>query len=411
MVRCNVKQNMENVGTVERLIRNQNLNVENRRGVKPLCLAVEKDNERITSLLIQNGANVNYPKGLLKTAVEHGNERMVELLLQNQVNVNSVDSLGETALHFASYKGYEKIVEKLLKKGANVNLEDVSGKTALHQAASFGREKVAELLLQNGANINQKDTQGKTALHFAAEHGHTKVVDLLREKGADINVVDNRGKTAAESTATLTTKKVLRNEIKKIISTMTAEDRLKQSASITSQILSMAIFMRSKRVSVYLSTESEVSTKEILNAMFAQGKEVFVPTYAGSTMKMVKINDIADYESLPLTKWNIKQPRASDSRENANLTGGLDLVLLPGVAFTKNGGRMGHGMGYYDKYLQGLFEACPSRVAPSEWRSNLDKKLKEGKTALIGLAFKQQMVDEVPIDVTDILLDVVVTSE
>lgn len=87
------------------------------------------------------------------------------------------------------------------------------------------------------------------------------------------------------------------------------------------------------------------------------------------------------------------------------------MIFLPGVAFTKNGSRMGHGMGYYDKYLQRLFDECPHRVAPPEWRSNLGKKVTERKTVLIGLAFKQQMVDEVPIDETDILLDTVVTSE
>lgn len=87
------------------------------------------------------------------------------------------------------------------------------------------------------------------------------------------------------------------------------------------------------------------------------------------------------------------------------------MILLPGVAFTKNGGRMGHGMGYYDKYLTGLFDACPNRIAPSEWRSNLDRKMKEGKTALIGLAFNQQIVDNVPLDSTDVLLDKVITSE
>lgn len=72
---------------------------------------------------------------------------------------------------------------------------------------------------------------------------------------------------------------------------------------------------------------------------------------------------------------------------------------------------MGHGMGYYDKYLQGLFEVCPSRLAPTEWRSNLDKKMNTTKTVLIGLAFQQQIVDDVPLDATDILLDTVVTSE
>ncbi len=87
------------------------------------------------------------------------------------------------------------------------------------------------------------------------------------------------------------------------------------------------------------------------------------------------------------------------------------MVFLPGVAFTKDGGRMGHGMGYYDKYLQNLFESCPDRMAPNEWRSNLSRKIKEGKTALIGLAFAQQVVDKVPIDDTDILLDTVITSK
>ncbi|XP_037035108.1 5-formyltetrahydrofolate cyclo-ligase isoform X2 [Bradysia coprophila] len=213
------------------------------------------------------------------------------------------------------------------------------------------------------------------------------------------------------STVSNPAKKLLRAEIKKVLASMTKEDQAKQSASITHQITSMEIFKQSSRVSVYLSTDGEVSTKELLNVMFEEKKEVFVPSYSGKTMKMVKINDIEDYESLPLTKWNIKQPRAGDSRENANLTGGLDLILLPGVAFTKSGGRMGHGMGYYDKYIQGLFDTCPGRAAPNEWRGNLNGKMNEKKTILIGLAFKQQVVENVPIDETDILLDSVITSE
>lgn len=47
-----------------------------------------------------------------------------------------------------------------------------------------------------------------------------------------------------------------------------------------------------------------------------------MPTYAGKEMKMVKLLDFDDYEKLPLTKWNIKQPNADDvHRENPMLTG------------------------------------------------------------------------------------------
>jgi hypothetical protein len=49
-----------------------------------------------------------------------------------------------------------------------------------------------------------------------------------------------------------------------------------------------------------------------------------VPTYAGNEMKMLSLFDMTDYESLPVTKWKIKQPDIADvSRENPLMTGGL----------------------------------------------------------------------------------------
>jgi len=69
---------------------------------------------------------------------------------------------------------------------------------------------------------------------------------------------------------------------------------------------------------------------------------------------------------------------------------------LPGVAFTQSGGRLGHGMGYYDKFLARL----------SQLNSNQ-------KTILLALAFKEQIVDEndLPLDEHDQKVDVVVTSD
>ena len=56
-------------------------------------------------------------------------------------------------------------------------------------------------------------------------------------------------------------------------------------------------------------------------------------------MDMVKLHSLSDYHSLPETSWNIKQPPLTEQREDALTTGGLDFVLVPGLAFTLNGGR------------------------------------------------------------------------
>lgn len=91
--------------------------------------------------------------------------------------------------------------------------------------------------------------------------------------------------------------------------------------------------------------------------------------------------------------------------------GGLDLVLLPGVAFTRTGYRLGHGMGHYDKYLKKLFDTNPGRADISApLKGNLEQKIQDNKTILIGLAFKQQIVDDLPIEEHDFLLDMVLTG-
>lgn len=102
-------------------------------------------------------------------------------------------------------------------------------------------------------------------------------------------------------------------------------------------MITLPEYKTSKRISLYLSTNDEVDTLRILENIFETGKEAFVPRYAGSAMSMVKLRNMEDYESLPLTKWNIKQPAMDDVREDAMENGGLDMVILPGVAFTKSG--------------------------------------------------------------------------
>ncbi|KAK2561972.1 5-formyltetrahydrofolate cyclo-ligase, partial [Acropora cervicornis] len=151
-------------------------------------------------------------------------------------------------------------------------------------------------------------------------------------------------------------KKVLRRDIKKRITTMSDELKLKESISIMNKLIGMEEYKLSRRISVYLSMPSEVQTEGILkyhkylkkrletnNIIDFVFRDCFVPRYIGSNMDMVKLDSMEDFFSLPLTSWNIRQPSEDDEREEALLSGGLDLIVVPGLGFTKHGLRLGRG--------------------------------------------------------------------
>lgn len=63
--------------------------------------------------------------------------------------------------------------------------------------------------------------------------------------------------------------------------------------------------------------------------LFATGKQCFIPQYIGTQMEMLHLRDMADYDSLPETKWHIKQPGDDDTtRDNALTSGEVGVCFL-----------------------------------------------------------------------------------
>ncbi|XP_022105686.1 5-formyltetrahydrofolate cyclo-ligase-like [Acanthaster planci] len=188
-------------------------------------------------------------------------------------------------------------------------------------------------------------------------------------------------------------KSLLRREMKQRLAALSSEEKAQQSEIILKKLVSHPVYRSSQRISVYLSTADEVSTEGILNHMFANKKKCFVPQYIGPRMDMLRLLSMEDYSNLPLTKWNIKQPAEGDQREEALATGGLDLIIVPGLAFNLGGDRLGKGKGYYDKYQKRCAEH------PS------------GKPKTIALAFKEQMCATVPVSEDDVTIDHVIHGD
>lgn len=171
---------------------------------------------------------------------------------------------------------------------------------------------------------------------------------------------------------------------------------MRQSLVVSQKLFHHPKYTSSKRIAVFLSMNDEVYTEEIIKHAFKWGKSCFIPRYeTGSNhMDMLKLSSLQDIETLPLTSWNIRQPAEDDhSREEALASGGLDLILMPGLGFDRLGKRLGRGKGFYDTYL----ERCI--------------KHPKGKPYTIALAFREQLCQDIPVDDNDVLIDEVLYED
>ncbi|KAK6182665.1 hypothetical protein SNE40_010295 [Patella caerulea] len=184
-------------------------------------------------------------------------------------------------------------------------------------------------------------------------------------------------------------KHLLRKEMKSRLTKLLDYQKAHQSLEVTHKVLTNEIYLKSKRVSIFLSMFDEINTQSIVQDILKKGKTCFIPYYYGPEMAMLQLKSWDDYASLPETKWNIKQPLDKTGRDDALKTGGLDLIFVPGLAFTKDGARLGRGKGYYDKYLQ-------------------ECKNQGYNPVTIGLAFDEQICSDIPVTNEDFVLNAVI---
>lgn len=152
------------------------------------------------------------------------------------------------------------------------------------------------------------------------------------------------------------------------------------SCEIFRRVERLEAFARARTVGVFCSLSDEPDTREAL-ARWSAVKRVAVPRVEGSTMRFFRY----DPRTQHIGAFGIEEP-GPEAEEC--LPGELDLIVVPGVAFTPGGGRMGRGRGYYDRYLT---------------QSAL-------RAAKVGVCFAHQLVDTLPVEPHDVPMDCVVTE-
>jgi 5-formyltetrahydrofolate cyclo-ligase len=181
-------------------------------------------------------------------------------------------------------------------------------------------------------------------------------------------------------------KEAIRKQMLETRNNLTEAEVDRCSNDIFANLKQNSFFMNSKHIMIYLSFKQEVKTDPIISYCLNEGKKVYIPICIPETHELC-ISRITALEELKSGHFGIREPmpeyiRLSDSSL-------IDVVLIPGIAFDRNGNRVGFGAGYYDRFLK--------RLSPEATKA--------------ALAFSFQVVDVVPSDEYDIPVDYIVTEQ
>lgn len=139
-------------------------------------------------------------------------------------------------------------------------------------------------------------------------------------------------------------KTVLRKQIREQKRNMTEAQIIEKSERLAELFCACEAYRQAKTIYGYLPYNQEVRTVPILQQALQDGKRVAVPKVYGDTMRFIYLDDLTrvstGYAGIP--EPIADEPVAEDKTA---------LVLMPGLAFTETGDRMGYGGGFYDRFL------------------------------------------------------------
>lgn len=164
------------------------------------------------------------------------------------------------------------------------------------------------------------------------------------------------------------------------------------SAAAVARVLELPEYRAADTVMWYLDCRSELRTRTVLPAALASEKRIVVPycTVDDHGANKLGLWWLERMDELIVGKWKILEP----PRERWGEAGKeiapqeLDLVIVPGVGFSRRGGRMGNGQGYYDRLLAHVRPDC----------------------ALVGLCYECQLFEELVVSPHDVFMDKIVTE-
>jgi 5-formyltetrahydrofolate cyclo-ligase len=156
--------------------------------------------------------------------------------------------------------------------------------------------------------------------------------------------------------------------------------RKTHSNQITENIFALPEVLAAETLFIYVSFRSEVQTHDLINRLLRLKKDIRIPFIDSSErMQMARF---VDWDDLTPDAFGVLVPRQPVIEKKR-----IQAAIVPGLAFTQQGARIGYGKGHYDHFFAG---------------GSVDTK--------IGIAFDCQIVEQIPTESFDQTMDYVVTE-
>ncbi len=170
-------------------------------------------------------------------------------------------------------------------------------------------------------------------------------------------------------------KKIIREALlqKRELHTTAEED----ANRVKEKFLSLPQLKEAKYILLYYPHKNEVNTISIISELLKQDKIVLLPKVQKDTILPIQIKSLND---LKKGYAGIKEPKGETVSPEK-----IDIIVVPGVAFDKQGYRLGYGKGFYDRFL--------SNINPLK----------------VGLAYDFQILENLPKEQHDVPLDIIIT--
>ena len=163
-------------------------------------------------------------------------------------------------------------------------------------------------------------------------------------------------------------KAALRKQVLQEMKAISQTQKVAMDEALTEWLLQHPFYQEANTIATYLSFPHEFQTQELIEQALKDGKKVLIPkTYPKGRMDFVVYHP----QQLVKTSFGLLEPKGELEVVDASQ---IDLIHVPGLAFTTEGYRIGYGGGYYDRYLEHFTGHSMSTIYPCQIQDFIPEK-------------------------------------